>query len=201
MNELIVVGFKDRYRAAHLFCELWRSGNGWIEPEHAVTVVWKSPDDLLVQLFVNLGAGSGEGWGRLWGAFISATLLSPFGGEVGGAARAVTDASNGLTAGPLAEGAKSPGGKWWLEEVGIPGDFIRDVGALVRPGDSAVFTITKVSDLQAVSEQAHDSGGALLHTSLNPDQMRCVQHMLATPPGERQGAAEDTSPNEARPLC
>jgi hypothetical protein len=28
VNELIVVGFKDRYRAAHLFRELWRSGNG-----------------------------------------------------------------------------------------------------------------------------------------------------------------------------
>jgi uncharacterized membrane protein len=67
VNELIVVGFKDPYRAAHLFCELWRSGNGWIEPEHAVTVIWKSPGDLLVQLFVNLGAGSGEGWGQLWG--------------------------------------------------------------------------------------------------------------------------------------
>ena len=76
----------------------------------------------------------------MWGSLIGMTLGAlaiPF---TGGTSAAVAGA---LAAGTLGGGAIGAAGgaidaDWWKNEFGISEDFVRDIGALVQPGDSAI---------------------------------------------------------------
>jgi hypothetical protein len=68
---------------------------------------------------------------------------------------------------------------WWKNTLGISDEFIRDVGAIVQPGDSAVFMFLQTPTIVSVLRQLRNYGGTLLHTSLTVEQEEALRDALS----------------------
>jgi len=181
MSALIVVAFRDEHRAAEVLVELRRREWDWVaDLDHAVVVGWNPRGNLRVQLDVDPATREGGGWARVWGSLLrSALFLKNTDG--------ILDAAENLTAAPGAHlGADSASGKgaalnanWWRKKLRIPEEFIRDIGAMIQPGDSAVFTFLQTPKIVSVLKQLRNYGGTLLHTSLSQEQEEILKEALA----------------------
>ncbi|HET8783068.1 MAG TPA: DUF1269 domain-containing protein [Pyrinomonadaceae bacterium] len=172
--ELIVVGFQGRYRAAQVLTDLRQRGVQLFDLDQAITVSWEDRRNFVVQQSVNLSREEDSRWARFWGAFIKATLFQPFTERLSSAASKV--AGNGASA----TNGDSLDRDWWMTDVGIPQTFVRDVGALVQPGESAIITLTENLEPQRAASVLRDCGGSLIYTSLSGDQVNKVRRELAT---------------------
>jgi uncharacterized membrane protein len=174
--ELVVVGFQGRYRAAQVLTELRQDGVQLFNLDQAITVSWEDRRNFIVQQSINLSREEGSRWARLWGAFIKATLFQPFTERLSKAAAKVT---NSEKQNKEQESRATLNRDWWVSEVGISDDFVRDVGALVQPGESAIITLAEKIEPHFALSVLRDSGGSLIYTSLSDEQMTKVRRELA----------------------
>ena len=172
--ELIVVGFEGRHRAAQVLTELRQRGVHLFDLDQAITVSWEDRRNFIVQQRVNLSREEDSRWARLWGSFIKATLFQPFTERLTSAASKVAGREN------TSANGDSPERHWWMEDVGIPEEFVRDVGALVQPGESAIITLAEKLEPQHAARVLRDCGGSLIYTSLSGDQVNKVRRELTT---------------------
>jgi len=172
--ELIVVGFQGRYRAAQVLTDLRQRGVNLFDLDQAITVSWEDRRNFVVQQSINLSREEGSRWARLWGAFIETTLFQPFTERLTSAAAKMTGDEVAKTNGD------SLGRDWWVGDVGIPENFVRDVGALVQPGESAIITLAEKLEPQRAQSILRDCGGSLIYTSLSGDQVNKVRRELTT---------------------
>ena len=126
-----------------------------------------------------LTTGEGAALGGLWGLVIGATLAIPF---TMGASAAV--AGSALAAGALGGtglgiGAGAIDAYTWKNQFGIPEDFVQRVGAMVQPGDSAIYAILRVGDPEVVADKFRGYGGTILRTTLSKEQQAKVEKVLA----------------------
>ena len=170
--ELIVVGFEGRYRAAQVLTDLRQRGVQLFDLDQAITVSWEDRRNFVVQQSVNLSREEGSRWARLWGSFIKTTLFQPFTERLSHAAAKVAGNGGHVSNGELK-------GDWWVSDVGIPENFVRDVGALVQPGESAIISLAEQFDPHAASHILRDCGGSMIYTSLSTDQVSKVRQELA----------------------
>jgi uncharacterized membrane protein len=179
MSELIVIGFREPHRGLEVMSELWRLSEGLMtDLEEAVVLSWNAQGKLIVRQSVNLSTGEGVRWGRFWGAFIRSTLLCLHTDQMTAAARAVAGVAGALSD----ESATHTGEmdvKWWEEEIGLPTGFLRDVGAMIQPGDSAIFALLQHADPLLLIQKMPNYGGTLLHTALDARQNAKVTAFLA----------------------
>src|ERR1044071_5375535 len=75
--------------------------------------------------------------------------------------------------------AAMPDGKWWKESLRISEEFVRDIGALIQPGDSAIFMLLRTPKVVSVLRQLRNYGGTLLRTSLSPEQENKVNAVFS----------------------
>jgi uncharacterized membrane protein len=68
--------------------------------------------------------------------------------------------------------------EWWKDTVGISEEFVHDVGAMVQPGDSAIFTMIRSADPDFVANVFRGYGGTILRSSLTKEQADKVQAVL-----------------------
>jgi uncharacterized membrane protein len=178
MSNLIIVGFKnDRYKASDVLNKLRRLDDDWtIYLDDAVAVYRGYDGELRVDQSYQLTTGEGAGWGSVWGSLIGLTLAIPFtaGATAPAAAVAAAGAVGGAAVG-AATGAVSA--NWWKEDFGIPEDFVRDVGFMIQPGDSAIFVLAEGNPDRAKSE-FEGYGGKVLMTSLSGAQKAKIEKVL-----------------------
>jgi uncharacterized membrane protein len=180
MSELVVAGFPDVLRAAQVVTELQRMDRLWTgELEHAVTVAYQDDGRLLVQQTIDPAAGDSAAWSGLWAALIRETLMVVATEGILDASTAAEQAVAGNRPGIIGRDAKSQRPSWWAEEVGLPLDFMRDVGALIGPGESALFVLLREIDPARAGRQLHRLGGIVLHCPLDAAQGAKVQTVLA----------------------
>ena len=172
--DLIVVGFQGRYRAAQVLTELRQRGVHMFDLDQAITVSWEDQRNFIVQQSINISRQEGARWARLWGAFIKATLFQPFTDRLRTAATKVASREN--TQSNCEPAALNR--DWWVSDVGIPDDFVRDVGALVQPGESAIITLAEKLEPQFAGSVLRDCGGSLIYTSLSCEQVDKVRREL-----------------------
>lgn len=180
MSELIVVGFKqDMYRASEVLNRLTSMNDNWVvDLRDAVAVYRDYEGKLRIDSSYQMTTGEGAGWGLFWGAMIGALIAIPFTAGASGAALA-----GGLAAGAGAGGIVGATGgaldaEWWKNEFGIPEEFARGIGGMVKPGDSAILALLRTADPVAVAEQFRGYGGTVLRTTLTKDQSNKVQAIL-----------------------
>lgn len=180
MAELIVVGFKkDMYRASEVLNELLELNDDWVVDLHDAVAVYRDyQGKLRVDQSYQMTTGEGAAWGSLWGLLIGATLAIPFtlGASAAAAAGAVAAGALGGTA--IGAGAGAVDASSWKEEFGIPEYFVKQVGALVQPGDSAIYAILRVADPEVVADQFRGYGGTILRTTLTRDQQAKIEKVL-----------------------
>jgi uncharacterized membrane protein len=180
MRALIVAGFGDPYRASEVLNELQRRDWTWVaDLDQAVVVRWNEKDRLRVQFSVDPVTLEGAGWAGLWGSFLSVALFVPTTDGIAEAAGTMAMASRGAEQPGRSNHSALPTVKWWRESLKIPEPFLRDVGAMVQPGDSALFMLLRAPKPEVVLRQLRDYGGSLLHTLLSLEQEEKLEDALA----------------------
>jgi len=179
--ELIVVGFKkDMYRASEVLNELQELDDDWVVDLHDAVAVYRDYNGKLrVDQSYQMTTGEGAAWGGLWGLLIGATLAIPFtaGASAAAAAGAIAAGAAGGTA--IGAGAGAIDASSWKDEFGIPDDFVQRVGAMVQPGDSAIYAILRVGNPDVVADQFRGYGGTIIRTTLSRDQQTKVEKVLS----------------------
>jgi len=180
MAQLVVVGFKkDMYRASHVLNELQRMNDDWVVDLHDAVAAYRDYDGKLrVDQSYQMTTGEGAAWGGLWGSLIGATLAIPFTGGVSAAAAAGALAVGAVGGGAVGAGAGAIDASWWKDEFGIPDDFVKQVGAMVEPGDSAIYALLRSANPAVVADQFRGYGGTILSTTLSRDQQAKVEKVL-----------------------
>ena len=179
MAQLIVVGFKkDMYRASEVLNELQAMDDDWVVDLHDAVAVYRDYNGKLrVDQSYQMTTGEGAGWGGLWGSLIGLTLAIPFTGGATAPAAAVLAAS-AAAGGALGAGAGAIDASWWKDEFGIPDDFVKQVGTLIQPGDSAIYALLRTANPDIVADEFRGYGGTILTTTLSRGQQQKVERVL-----------------------
>jgi uncharacterized membrane protein len=183
MADLIVVGFKqDLFRASEVLNKLTELNDYWsLDLRDAVAVYRTSSGELRIDQSYQMTTGQGTAVGTLWGALIGLVLASiPFtGGRTAPAAGALAAGAAG--GGALGAASGAIGAHGWKDEYGIPDAFVKEVGALIQPGDSAIFVLAQAADSAKaeLAEQFRGYGGTVLQTTLNKEQTAQLEQVLA----------------------
>ena len=181
MAQLIVVGFKrDLYRASEVLNQLQGLNDDWVVDLHDAVAAYRDYNGKLrIDQSYQMTTGEGAGWGALWGSLIGATLAIPFTGGASAAAAAGAIAAGVFGGGAVGAGAGALDASWWKDEFGIPDDFVKQVGAMIQPGDSAVYAILRTANPDVVMNQFRGYGGTILSTTLTRDQQKKVESVLS----------------------
>jgi uncharacterized membrane protein len=180
MAELVVVGFEGKHRAAEVLDQLEVLNDlSAIDLKDAVAVYRTDDGRLRFDRSVQPTTGEGAAGGALLGGLIGALLMAPFTGGVSAAAAlgamGIGATTFGLTGAAIgAEDAAS-----FKQDFGITDDFVKQVGGMVQPGQSAVFVLARASNPQAVAEQFRGYGGEVLRTTLPPDAAARFEKLMA----------------------
>ena len=181
MSAMIVVAFRDAHRAAEVLVELRRREWDWVaDLDHAVVVGWNPRGSLRVQLDADPTSRDGGGWSRVWGALLHSALFLPnTDGILDAVGNLAADPGTCLGAGGASGKGAALNANWWRKNLRIPGEFIRDIGAVIQPGDSAVFMFLQTPKIVSVLKQLRNYGGTLLHSSLSQEQEETLKEALA----------------------
>lgn len=181
MSKLIVVGFKkDMYRASKVLNDLVDMDFDWtLDLEDAVAAYRDYNGKLRIDSSYQMTAGEGAALGGILGSLVGLTLgaiAAPV--TAGTSAVAATVAFGAVSGGAFGAAGGALDAKWWKDDFGIPDDFVQEVGALVQPGDSAIFALLRRADPEVVAAQFSNYGGVVLSTTLTPEQAKKVEQML-----------------------
>lgn len=180
MAELVVVGFKkDMYRASEVLNDLTNLNNDWVVDLHDAVAVYRDyRGKLRVDQSFQMTTGEGAAWGGFWGLLIGATLAIPFTAGASAAAAAGAVAAGALGGTALGAGLGAVDASSWKDEFGIPDEFVNRVGAMIQPGDSAIYAILRVGDPDVVANVFRGYGGTILRTTLSKEQQAKVEQVL-----------------------
>lgn len=157
MSNLIVIGFKDEFKADEVLLDLRKLQREYlIDLEDAAIVVRNQEGKVKIkqtQELVTSGALSGGFWGLLIGLIFLHPILAIFGAAVGAFSGALTD-------------------------IGIDDNFIREIGNTIKPGTSAIFVLVKKSTPDKVLEDLSKFEGKVLRTSLSKEDEAKLQEAL-----------------------
>jgi uncharacterized membrane protein len=152
MSNLIVLGFQNEADAFEMRAALARMQSQYlIEMEDAVVVTRDSHNKVKLHQPVNLAA-AGALSGTFWGSLIGLLFLNPLLG-------AAVGAGSGALAGAFSD-------------IGINDEFMKDLGATLTPGTSALFVLVRKSTPDKVLEGLKPFIGKakVLRTSLTKDK-------------------------------
>ncbi len=65
--------------------------------------------------------------------------------------------------------------------VGISDDFVREVSRLIKPGNSVLFVLDDVGNLDAILQGIRGLGGTVLKTNVDLERAKLIQSTLAAP--------------------
>jgi uncharacterized membrane protein len=117
----------------------------------------------------------GAGWGGLFGGLIGALIAAPF---TSGASAAAALAAGSLSGVALGATVGAIDAESWKDDYGISEDFVDQVGAMIQPGDSAVFVLARTISPDLVADAFQGYGGTILRTSLSDAQRAKVEATL-----------------------
>lgn len=136
----------------------------------AAVVVRPENGDVQIKQSVNLtalGASSGLSTGALVGALAGLLVLNPLAGmAVGGMAGAAMGALSGS-----------------LSDYGINDSFIKELGATIKPGTSALFLLVASATQDKVVAETAEFSPRVLKTSLSQEQEDELREAIAAQTG------------------
>ena len=178
MSELIVVAFRDQFRAAEVLNELRRRNWDWVSDlDDAVAVSLDENGKARVQLNLDLSPSETASWIGLWSSLLRVALFVPISvtmatlrGEL------PTSSLEGERASPA---WAIPNNVWWTKDLRLPDNFLRDIGALVKPETSAIFVVLHTPQISSALQHIYNYGGMIIHTRLSPEQVEKMTALLA----------------------
>jgi uncharacterized membrane protein len=179
MADLVVVGFKkDMYRASEALNQVKDLNDSWaLDLSDAVAVYRDYNGKLRVDQSYQMRPGEGAAWGGLFGGILGALLAAPFTAGAS-AAVAATLTAGSLTGVALGATLGAIDAETWKEDYGISDDFVKRIGAMLQPTDSAVFVLVRSVNADLVADAFRGYGGNVLRTTLNEKQRAKIQETL-----------------------
>jgi uncharacterized membrane protein len=162
MSDLVIVAFQDEATAFDVRSELVKLQKEYlIEMEDVVVVTRTEDGDVTLHQAINLTTSGAVG-GSIWGALIGLLFLNPLVG-----------AAVGAGAGALAGRAT---------DIGINDDFLRDVGAALDKGGSAVCVLVRKMTTDKVAERLSKfrAKGRVIQTSFSKEQEDKLKALIET---------------------
>ncbi len=167
MSDLVCIAYDDPTTADRVLDELRKlQAEYLIDLEDSCIVVRDEEGKIHLKQAINLvaaGAASGSVWGGLFGLLVGSLFLNPLLGWIGGAA---IGAGSGALSGKLAD-------------YGINDDFIKQLGATIKPSSSALFVLVRKVTADKVVPEVAKYHGKVLKTSLSSEQEERLQAALA----------------------
>lgn len=158
MSDLIVVGFKDEFKADEVLLDLAKlEREHLIDLEDAAVVVRNQKGKVKIKQTQDL-VTSGTLSGGLWGVLIGLIFFNPLLGWATGAAAGALSGS--------------------LSDIGIDDNFIREIGNTIEPGTSAIFVLVRKATPDKVLEDLSKFEGKVLRTSLSKEDEAKLQEAL-----------------------
>ncbi|MFC1960328.1 DUF1269 domain-containing protein [Chloroflexota bacterium] len=149
MSDLVVIAYEDEGTATQVRDKLETMQKEHIVGLEDLVLVVRSQDGKpKIKQSVNL-AGAGALSGSFWGLLIGILFWMPWLG--------------------LAIGALSGAMAGHFTDIGIDDKFIKEVGATIKPGNSAVFMLIRESTPDKFVNALKEFGGTVLQTSLSEE--------------------------------
>jgi len=179
MRDLIVVGFQGTHRASEVLGQLQDLQEDWVlELDDAVAAYRTDDGRLRIDQSVNPTTKEGGAMGGVIGALLGGLLAAPFTGGASAAVAATAIGASAAGAGVVGAAAGADDASSFKDTYGISDDFVREVGGLIQPGNSAVFAEIRAADPQSIAERFRGYGGKILRTSLPPEKAARLQDTL-----------------------
>ena len=177
--ELIVIGFNGTHRAAEVLNQLESLRTSWaIDLKDAVAAYRASDGRVHVDKSVQPTPQEGAAWGAIIGGLIGALAFAPLtAGATAPAAIAAIAAGAGMF-GVTSAVFNADNAAQWKDTTGISDAFVKQVGGMVQPGQSALFVLARASDPAKVEQQFRGYGGRVLRTTLSKDAAAKFQELL-----------------------
>jgi uncharacterized membrane protein len=166
MSELVVLGFETENKADEVLVSLQKMQNEYlIDLEDAAVVYRKADGKVKIKQAHNLvaaGAAHGALGGGLWGMLFGLLFFDPLiGWGIGTASGAAAGAASGA-----------------LTDIGVDDNFIKELGATLQAGNSALFVLVRKSTPDKVLQELKGVGGKVLRSSLSDDAEATLQKAL-----------------------
>jgi uncharacterized membrane protein len=178
-KNLTVVGFKGRHRASEVLTQLENLSFDWsVDLRDAVAAYRTDDGKLRIDKSFQPTTSDGVASGAILGTMFGALLAAPFTGGLSAAAAASAVGVSALTAGTAGAAIGGIDAEDWKAEFGITDEFVKKVGGMIQPGDSAVFALIQGGNAERVAEQFRGHGGTILYTTLKPKAAERLQSVL-----------------------
>jgi len=168
MATFVVIDYENEVKAEEVRLALLK-----LQKEHlidlvdAVVVVRDDRGRVRLRQMYNLTA-AGAVSGGFWGALIGLIFLNPlFGMAIGAAAGAVSGA---------------------LRDVGIDDNFMKELGATLKPGTAALCVLVRQMTPDKVVAEIQQYGGTLIKTNLSHENEAKLREALASAQKAAEGA-------------
>jgi uncharacterized membrane protein len=160
MATFVVIDYESEVKAEEVRLALLKMQKEYLlDLADAVVVVRDQKGNVRLRQMYNLTA-AGALSGGFWGALIGLVFLNPlFGFAIGAAAGAVSGA---------------------LRDVGIDDNFMRDLGATLKPGTAALCVLIRTMTPDRVVEEIQRFGGTLIKTNLSHENDAKLREALAS---------------------
>ena len=180
-DNLIVVGFRGKHRASEVLGQLDQLTYDWsLQMKDAVAAYRTDDGRLRIDQSIQPTTKEGAGYGLFLGSMIGALLAAPFTAGLSAAAAAATLGVGAATAGAVGGAVGAEDADTFKREYGISDDFVKDVGGMIQPGDSALFAVIRGGggNAEQMAEQFRGYGGTILRSSLSPKVAQRVQETI-----------------------
>ena len=180
MAELIVVGFPGTRRAAEVLDQLEMLDSIWaIELKDAVAAYRAADGRLRIDRSLHPTTKDETAWGGVLGALVGAVLFSPFAAMIALPAEAAAVGLGGAALGATGGAAVGHDEASMRETYGISEAFVKQVGGILQPGQSALFALLHAANPDVVAAHFRGYGGTIIRTTLKPVEAAKLQEALA----------------------
>jgi len=179
MSDIIVVGLKGEHRAAEVLDELLRlQERALFELDDAVAVRRTKQGRLRIEHSMEPTTVQGGVFGAAIGAIIGALIAAPLtlGASAGIAAAAV--ATNAGLFGAFGAGVGAEDANIDKNDHGISKEFVKKVGVMLQPGNSALFLRGSAVDPIAIAEHFKGYGGTVEYSTLSPETTEDIERII-----------------------
>jgi uncharacterized membrane protein len=180
MQELIAVGFEGTHRASEVLNQVQALDDYWtLSLRDGVAVYRTKNGKLRLDQSVQPTSRDGAAWGGLLGGMLGALLAAPFTAGVSVAAGAAAVGAGALALGVPGAVFGADDAETFKDVYGVPESFVKEVGGMVQPGQSAIFVLAEAKEPEEIAERFRGYGGKVLRTTLATKQAEKLQELLA----------------------
>jgi len=184
MFELVVITFeRNKYRASDVLLDVRCAGADWTgDIGYAIATYRNYDGSLHVEYGSGVSAAEGAAWGGLWGCFVGAMVAIPFMAAASGLAAVAALAAGALIGFGFGAIAGAIDASWSREDVYADTGFVRQLGVVLRPGDSAILAVVEASSQELVAERFMKYGGTVRRSPLSSAETVRIEGYLSDRP-------------------